>query len=501
MLLAMAGIESGFNPDAAAGKTSACGLGQFVTNTGEAYGLTPETRFEIGPSVKALIEYFKWNENYAKKKKKPDHWVYKYHHDGTKYERGGTKIANEIFLPLVNIYEKALAAGHVVDVIDPHGQPVADAHVKVEQNGNASVLKTDHNGRLPTFLASPDFGPIKLSIKKIDDSFKHLGELAIKQVATAWTIVAPKDRKVVKTHLHEPPKHTVSHSTDTHKVRDGETVSRIAFNHGTTYQELCKLNGIKKPYTIYPGQILKIPPKKRGHDDHGDGGHPSGTGHKAPSGSSAQASSAAPAAPRSTQGTRAATDAIAPRAADTAIQHSAAEPVPAPPAHPVVKEQRHEQNQHPVASVVAPASLNKMEGAIDYALKHAHKKSISRCLKFVKHSLFANKLINPYDACDLAKDYGPYLIKNGFENILETRPGTNIANAPIGAIIVYHPVDKLVYQGKPIAGHIEIKTKVGYVSDYICPGPTYHTDPVKMISPMSYPKETRYKVTGIFVKE
>ena len=122
MLLAMAKIESGFNPDAAAGTTSASGLGQFIKATGASFGLTPATRFEIGPSIHALIEYFKDNEALAKKKKKPDYFVYKYHHDGPSSEYGGTALATDKFAPLAAKYEKALTAGHVLSILDPSGQ-------------------------------------------------------------------------------------------------------------------------------------------------------------------------------------------------------------------------------------------------------------------------------------------------------------------------------------------------------------------------------------------
>ncbi len=38
-VLAIARLESGFNPDAAAGTTSAHGLGQFINSTGSDYGV------------------------------------------------------------------------------------------------------------------------------------------------------------------------------------------------------------------------------------------------------------------------------------------------------------------------------------------------------------------------------------------------------------------------------------------------------------------------------
>lgn len=44
MVLAIAYVESGFNPDAAAGITGAKGLGQFIRKTGASCGLTDSSR-------------------------------------------------------------------------------------------------------------------------------------------------------------------------------------------------------------------------------------------------------------------------------------------------------------------------------------------------------------------------------------------------------------------------------------------------------------------------
>lgn len=41
-------------------------------------------------------------------------------------------------------------------------------------------------------------------------------------------------------------------------VKKGDTLSAIAQRYRTTYQQIAKKNGIKPPYTIYPGQKLKI---------------------------------------------------------------------------------------------------------------------------------------------------------------------------------------------------------------------------------------------------
>ncbi|OUL16964.1 hypothetical protein B0X78_03015 [bacterium AM6] len=49
-VLAIARVESGFNPDAAAGTTSASGLGQFIDKTGNHYHLNNRNRFDVAPS-------------------------------------------------------------------------------------------------------------------------------------------------------------------------------------------------------------------------------------------------------------------------------------------------------------------------------------------------------------------------------------------------------------------------------------------------------------------
>ena len=41
-------------------------------------------------------------------------------------------------------------------------------------------------------------------------------------------------------------------------VRSGDTLSRIASQYGTSYQTLAKLNGIKNPNRIYPGQSIRL---------------------------------------------------------------------------------------------------------------------------------------------------------------------------------------------------------------------------------------------------
>jgi putative chitinase len=101
LTLAIAKHESGFNPDAAAGTTSAHGLGQFVNKTGEAYGITDENRWDINTQARALVEHTTDNIRLAERKGQGREYVYAYHHDGPSLKYGGLGISSESVMPNV----------------------------------------------------------------------------------------------------------------------------------------------------------------------------------------------------------------------------------------------------------------------------------------------------------------------------------------------------------------------------------------------------------------
>ena len=45
----------------------------------------------------------------------------------------------------------------------------------------------------------------------------------------------------------------------TYVVKPGDNLFRIALNNGATYQKLAELNAIPAPYTVFPGQVIKLP--------------------------------------------------------------------------------------------------------------------------------------------------------------------------------------------------------------------------------------------------
>jgi lipoprotein NlpD len=51
----------------------------------------------------------------------------------------------------------------------------------------------------------------------------------------------------------------VAQSTGSYTVVKGDTLYSIAFRNGTDFRDVAGLNGIAPPYTIWPGQVLKLP--------------------------------------------------------------------------------------------------------------------------------------------------------------------------------------------------------------------------------------------------
>lgn len=104
MTLAIARHESGFNPDAAAGTTTAHGLGQFVNKTGNAYGLDDTNRWIMEEQARALVTHTLDNYKLAKNRNQGEEYVYKYHHDGASKDFGGLGLSQKFVMPNVETY-------------------------------------------------------------------------------------------------------------------------------------------------------------------------------------------------------------------------------------------------------------------------------------------------------------------------------------------------------------------------------------------------------------
>lgn len=110
--------------------------------------------------------------------------------------------------------------------------------------------------------------------------------------------------------------------------------------------------------------------------------------------------------------------------------------------------------QHPVAKVDRSIDPKLMRAA-SIAEERAHSRSGLRCWHFVKEALVAAGVIHSYPKTVYAKDAGHELVSDyGFKKL----PVRDPFKAPVGAV--------LVYGATRAAGHVEIRTRDGFVSDF-----------------------------------
>ena len=121
LMLATARVESGFNPDAAAGSTSAGGLGQFIDSTAKAYGVGGLERFSLADGARALAQFTL--DNYRRAlalcSDMPRSCVlehtYALHHDGPSLKHGGLEIARTQVMPWAQRYQSWIESSQTAE--------------------------------------------------------------------------------------------------------------------------------------------------------------------------------------------------------------------------------------------------------------------------------------------------------------------------------------------------------------------------------------------------
>jgi hypothetical protein len=104
---------------------------------------------------------------------------------------------------------------------------------------------------------------------------------------------------------------------------------------------------------------------------------------------------------------------------------------------------------------------NRLVQAASLAQERAHAHSRSRCWHYVKDALLASGVIDSRPKTELARDAASELVNNyGFKKLSITDPFA----APVGSVLVYGTSRSV--------GHVEIRTKDGFVSDFRSPTPS-----------------------------
>ncbi len=104
----------------------------------------------------------------------------------------------------------------------------------------------------------------------------------------------------------------------------------------------------------------------------------------------------------------------------------------------------------------------KLRRAATIAEERARAHSRSKCWRFVKEALVAAGVVKSRPKTGLAKQAGQELVNQyGFKKL----PVSNPYDAPVGSV--------LVYGAKRAAGHVEIRTETGFVSDFRSKTPSH----------------------------
>jgi len=121
---------------------------------------------------------------------------------------------------------------------------------------------------------------------------------------------------------------------------------------------------------------------------------------------------------------------------------------------PVITQYYPKQIVYPFGKVDRHIDQKLMQAAT-IAQERAHAHSRSRCWHYVKEALLASGVIDSRPKSALAKNAAQDLVSNyGFKKLLVNDPFA----APVGSV--------LVYGANRAAGHVEIRTKEGFVSDF-----------------------------------
>jgi len=121
---------------------------------------------------------------------------------------------------------------------------------------------------------------------------------------------------------------------------------------------------------------------------------------------------------------------------------------------PVIAQYYPKQIVYPFAKIDRHIDRKLMQAAT-IAQERAHAHSRSMCWHYVKEALLASGAIDSRPKSELAKNAAQDLVSNyGFKRLSVSDPFA----APIGSV--------LVYGANRAAGHVEIRTRDGFVSDF-----------------------------------
>lgn len=287
-VLLMARIESGFNPDAAAGTTSAAGIGQYTKATVEECTKPNFSKHYLGFTLDIsglnvfnaergafgiLLSYFICRDRAQKHfSESAEENIYLYHHEGWYFQPKGKensdnviavrKIIQTKILALLDETERLLKEKSSVQFTlktadgkpypnQPFAMVVAKDGATTGSNKAAQPSAAQHSQDAEVLIGVTD-GSGKTPLVDVE---------GLSEVVFA---VLNVNYKAILNHF--PGRGT--NQLTSYVIKSGDTLAKIAQQHHTTPEAIAKLNNINNPSKISVGQVLRLP-------SGGDGSKPS----------------------------------------------------------------------------------------------------------------------------------------------------------------------------------------------------------------------------------
>ncbi|WP_295699260.1 LysM peptidoglycan-binding domain-containing protein [uncultured Neisseria sp.] len=284
--------ESGFNPDAAAGTTSASGLAQYTRGTmkdfsrrakkylSQTLNMDETNVFDVDIGVYGVLAAYLFNKDLSEQwitSSDPDKFwqtIYMLHHDGPGYyqdDRGkerairgkwsqdAVQAYNTKILPKLDKLESLLANTEVdleIQLEDSNGQPVV----------NKEYIIATHNSKVGLTPKKPAMLSTDRNQKKsyhVVHGKTDANGLTKKLAASVGCEV------IILLCANRPKKLGNAIPEKDYTVKKGDTLSKIAKQNGTTIDQIAKDNHISNPNKINIGQKLVIKQKYLRHKPSG----------------------------------------------------------------------------------------------------------------------------------------------------------------------------------------------------------------------------------------
>ncbi|POT93158.1 hypothetical protein C3416_00970 [Klebsiella oxytoca] len=278
-------VESGFNPDAAAGTTSAAGLAQgtvgfikdALTQSEDILGFQLDLRnaevFDAEKGCYAVIYSFLLNkskvmESYTSDQSEYWEWLYLLHHDGA-YSLG--KYLDGTREKSADGEKWALYITNHLSVVEGLLKNTeVNTKFKLSTGNNTAFKNKNYIAAISPFPSSTcpnlvsDYEKTLVLIKGVTDENGMTESVnAIAGSEVVFTILADNYKELAKATVEKNTNE--KHKTLTYIVKKGDTLSAIAKKYSVSVEKLARINKIHNVNMLRIGAKLKIPDSNKNH--------------------------------------------------------------------------------------------------------------------------------------------------------------------------------------------------------------------------------------------